>query len=67
MDEGVAPGGYMYRITECENNGNESDMSQCLVEIQTPEEQRGALLAVGLFGIVAAAAVAAGVILDPVQ
>ena len=67
LDEDVAPGGYVYRVTECEANGDENDLSQCLVEIQTEEEQRGAVLAVGAFGIVAILAVVAGTLLDPVQ
>lgn len=58
---------WVYRITECEANGRENDLSQCLVDIQSQEEQRGALLAVAAFGAVAVAAVIAGTMLDPVQ
>jgi len=67
LDEGVAPGGYMYRITECESNGSENDLSQCLVDVQTQEEQRGAIVAAVALVVVAIAAVVAGTMLDPVQ
>lgn len=67
LDENVGPGGYVYRITECETNGAQNDLSQCLVEIQTQEEQAVTkVLALG-FGAVAIAAVVAGVLLDPMQ
>ena len=67
-DTGLEPGGYFYRITECEGpDGIENDLSQCLVEIQTEEEQRGTLIAaVGVVAVLIAAVIA-GAILDPVQ
>ncbi|KAL7576862.1 hypothetical protein ACA910_013873 [Epithemia clementina (nom. ined.)] len=67
-DSGLEPGGYFYRITECEVGGDvENDLSQCLVELQTAEEQRGAVLAaVGVVAVLVAAVVA-GALLDPVQ
>jgi hypothetical protein len=67
LDPDMAPGGYVYRITEREKNGNENDLSQCLVDIKTAEEQRGALIAVAGFAVIAIAAVVAGSLLDPVQ
>ena len=67
LDEGVGPGGFVYRITECEQNGNENDLSQCLVEVQTQEEQRGAIVAAAAFVVVAIVAVVAGSLLDPIQ
>jgi hypothetical protein len=67
LDEGVQPGGWVYRVTESEASGAENDLSQCLVEIQTDEEQRGAILAVSLFALVAVGAVVLGNLLDPVQ
>lgn len=67
LDEGVRPGGWVYRVTECEANGAENDLSQCLVEIQTAEEQRGTIIGVAAFGVVAIAAIIAGTLLDPVQ
>jgi len=67
LDSELPPGGYMYRITECESNGAENDLSQCLVEIETEEEQRGAVIAavgvVALLGVL----VLVGSVLDPVQ
>ena len=66
-NSGLEPGGYFYRITECEVGGLENDLSQCLVELQTEEEQRGAVIAA--IGVVAVllVAVIAGAVLDPVQ
>lgn len=67
LDETAEPGGWVYRVTECESNGREKDLSQCLVEIQTQEEQMQTKIALAGFGIIAAAAVAAGFLLDPSQ
>jgi hypothetical protein len=67
IDEDIEIGGYVYRITECESNGNENDLSQCLVEIQTAGEQRGTVVAVVALAAVAVATVLAGALLDPVQ
>jgi hypothetical protein len=67
LDENVAPGGWVYRITECENSGNENDLSQCLVDVQTAEEQLGGVIAAVALGVVAIGAVLAGSFLDPVQ
>lgn len=65
LDTTVSPGGWVYRISECDNNGNEADLCQCLVEVQTEDEQRAALIAgvgIAVFGV---AAVVAGLVLDP--
>jgi len=67
FDENVGVGGWVYRVTESQSSGAENDISQCLVEIQSKEEQQGALIAVGALAVVVIAAVAAGVLLDPVQ
>lgn len=66
LDTTVSPGGWVYRVTECENNGSENDICQTLVEIQTVEEQRGAVIAAISMGVLAVGAVVAGVVLDPV-
>jgi len=67
FDENVGVGGWVYRVTESQSSGEENDISQCLVEIQSKEEQQGALIAVGALAFVVLGAVAAGVLLDPVQ
>jgi len=67
LDEDVEPGGWVYRVTECEANGNMNDLSQCLVEVQTAGEKTGTILAVAGIVAVAIAAVVAGTMLDPVQ
>mmetsp|Transcript_27838 Transcript_27838/g.32478 ORF Transcript_27838/g.32478 Transcript_27838/m.32478 type:complete len:278 (+) Transcript_27838:101-934(+) len=65
LDTSSTPGGWVYRISECDNNGKEADLCQCLVEVQTEDEQRAALIAgVGIV-VVGIAAVAAGLLLDP--
>jgi hypothetical protein len=65
LDTTATPGGWVYRITECDNSGKQADLCQCLVEVQTEEEQRAALFAA--VGIVALGvmAVVAGLVLDP--
>ena len=66
-DEDIAPGGYVYRVTECGVDGAENDLSQCLVEVQTVEEQRGAVIAAVGIGAILVATIAAGSLLDPLQ
>lgn len=65
FDDTAGPGGWVYRITEIEKNGRENDISQCLVEIQTQEEQRGAVIAVGAIVALFAGLIVAGTVLDP--
>lgn len=66
LDDSVSPGGWVYRITECETSGAENDICQALVDVQTADEQRGAVLAAVGIVILGIGAVAAGIILDPV-
>jgi len=67
LDTDVTPGGWVYRISEKDNSGNESDICQCLVELQTDEEQRGAVIAAAGFAVFAVLAVVGGLALDPLQ
>jgi hypothetical protein len=67
LDSGASPGSWVYRISEVDLNGNENDVCQCLVDVQTPEEQRGAVIAAVGISLVAIAAVVAGVLLDPMD
>ena len=66
VDSSVAPGSWVYRIAECENNGIESDICQTLVDVQTKEEQAGAVIAAVGIVVLGLAALAAGILLDPV-
>lgn len=66
LDTSVSPGGWVYRVTECEKNGNENDICQALVDVQTQEEQRGAVIAAVSIVVLGVAAVVAGIALDPV-
>jgi hypothetical protein len=61
----VTPGGWVYRITEEDNSGNSADICQCLVEVQTEEEQKAALIAGVGFAVFAVVAVVAGIAADP--
>jgi hypothetical protein len=65
LDTTAEPGGWVYRITECDNQGTENDICQCLVEVQTEGEQKAALVAAVGIVVLGIAAVAAGLLLDP--
>lgn len=65
IDDSVYPGGWVYRITECETNGSENDICQALVDVQTADEQRGAVIAAVAIGVLGVAAFVAGILLDP--
>jgi hypothetical protein len=68
LDETVTPGeGYVFRITECDLEGVENDLSQCLIEIPTESEQRVQTIALAAFALVAAGVVGASLFLDPMQ
>ncbi|KAL3780759.1 hypothetical protein ACHAWO_005675 [Cyclotella atomus] len=67
LDESATPGGWVYRITEEDNSGNSADICQCLVEVQTADEQKAALIAGVGFAVFAVVAVVAGIALDPMQ
>ena len=67
LDTDVSPGGWVYRVTECDNNGKESDICQCLVEVQTEEEQKAAVIAAVGIAVLGVAAVVAGLLLDPLD
>jgi hypothetical protein len=65
IDNNAGPGGWVYRISECDNYGAESDLCQCLVEVQTQEEQKAGLIAGVGIAVIAVAAAMAGLFLDP--
>lgn len=65
FDDNAGPGGWVYRVTEIEKNGNQNDISQCLVEVQTKEEQMGAMIAAGGIAVLLGGLVVAGTVLDP--
>lgn len=67
LDDTISPGGYVYRVTECQTDGSENDLSQCLVELETPEEQMGAKIAAAAFAVVAVGTIVAASLLDPLQ
>jgi hypothetical protein len=67
LDVDVGPGGWVYRITECDNNNKEADICQALVEVQTEEEQRAAVIAAVSIAALGIIAVVAGILLDPME
>jgi hypothetical protein len=67
LDTTATPGGWVYRVSEATTTGEESDLCQCLVEIQTEDEQKAAVFAAAGLAIFAVLAVVAGVSLDPLQ
>eukprot|EP00584_Thalassiosira_punctigera_P002290 CAMPEP_0172535764 /NCGR_PEP_ID=MMETSP1067-20121228/7621_1 /TAXON_ID=265564 ORGANISM="Thalassiosira punctigera, Strain Tpunct2005C2" /NCGR_SAMPLE_ID=MMETSP1067 /ASSEMBLY_ACC=CAM_ASM_000444 /LENGTH=314 /DNA_ID=CAMNT_0013320709 /DNA_START=137 /DNA_END=1081 /DNA_ORIENTATION=+ len=67
LDSTVSPGGWVYRISEEDNAGNEADVCQCLVEVETEDEQKAALIAGVGFGVFAVLAVVAGIAIDPMN
>lgn len=67
LDETATPGGWVYRISEEDNLGNEADVCQCLVEVETEDEQKGAVIAGVGFAVFAILAFVAGIALDPMN
>lgn len=65
LDTDSSIGGWVYRITECDVNGNEADLCQGLIEVQSEEEQKAALFAGVGIGVLLIGAVVAGLLLDP--
>jgi hypothetical protein len=65
LDTSTTPGGWVYRVSECDNNGKEADLCQCYIDVQTPEEQKAALFAGVGIGVLLVGAVIAGLVLDP--
>jgi len=67
LDTSVSPGGWVYRVSEATTTGEESDLCQCLVEVQTEDEQKAAIIAAAGIAVFAVLAVVAGITLDPLQ
>ena len=65
LDTTAGPGGWVYRISEEDNFGNEADICQCLVEVQTEDEQKAAVIAGVGFAVFAIVAFVAGIAADP--
>jgi len=67
LDSTVTPGGWVYRVSEEDKFGNQADICQCLVEVQTEDEQKAALIAGVGFAAFAVIAVVAGILADPMN
>lgn len=67
LDTTVQEGTWVYRISEEDVDGNSSDICQALIEVQSEQEQKQALIAgVGIV-VVAVVAVVAGIAIDPMN
>ena len=66
-DSGLQPGTWVYRIVDCDTGGTKSAMCQKLVEIESREETTQTIIVGVFFAAIAAACVAAGLFLDPIQ
>ena len=67
LDSTVGPGGWVYRISEEDNAGNQAGICQCLVEVETEDEQRAVVIAAVGFVAFDVLAVVAGIAVDPLQ
>lgn len=67
FDDTAGPGGWVYRISEASVSGEDNDLCQCLVEVETAEEKRAGLIAGVGISVLAIAAIAAGILIDPMQ
>lgn len=65
LDETATPGGWVYRISEVDADGNEADLCQCLLEVQTQEEQKAAVIAGVGFAVFAGLLTVGASLLDP--
>jgi len=65
LDDTVTPGGWVYRISEVDANGGEADLCQCLLEVQTKEEQVAGLVAGVGIAVFAVLVTAGAAFLDP--
>eukprot|EP00171_Calliarthron_tuberculosum_P009751 IDg9751t1 len=66
QDPGV--GAYVYRVSDVEfATGEVSDLSQCLVDIDAPEDSSVRNIALAVLVVVLAVALAAGLSLDPLS
>lgn len=67
FDDSVAVGTWVYRIVDQDESGKRSALSQKLVEVESVSEQTQTLVIGGVFLLLAAALVAAGIFADPIQ
>lgn len=65
MDNTASEGSWVYRVKDCDSRGKQDVLAQCFVEVSTESENtQQAAVAIGLIGVLAAAAVV-GYSLDP--
>jgi hypothetical protein len=68
LDEDVEPGnGYFYRVTECDLDDEENDLSQCLIEFETQQEAFSQKIALAGLAVIAVGSLVASFALDPLQ
>jgi hypothetical protein len=67
LDDAVSPGTWVYRILDCNTNGERSAVCQKLVEIDSKSETSQTVLVGVLIAGLALALVVGGVLSDPIQ
>ena len=60
-------GTWVYRILDCDTSGTRSAVCQKLVEVESKSEQTQTLIVGALIATLAAAAIVAGILTDPIQ
>lgn len=63
--EDVTPGTWIYRISDVDKAGNASDLSQCLVEIQSSDDRKKQTIALAALIGLGVIMLVGGVLLDP--
>lgn len=67
LDDGVNVGTWVYRIVDCDTNGQRSAICQKLVEIESGAEQTQTLVIGAAIASLALVLVAVGIFADPIQ
>ena len=67
LDASTEPGRWIYRISDTDKRGRDSDLCQTLVEIETDSEQKGTVFALAGLGAILVGLVGAGALFDPLQ
>mmetsp|Transcript_878 Transcript_878/g.1895 ORF Transcript_878/g.1895 Transcript_878/m.1895 type:complete len:253 (-) Transcript_878:1331-2089(-) len=65
LDEQAGPGTWIYRVSDVDAQGNRSDLSQCLVEIESSGDQQKQRLALIVFLVLLVALGVLGILIDP--
>lgn len=67
LDKEAEPGTWVYRVTDVDQQGRQSDLSQTIVTVQSSNEQRTQVIALVAVIVLLAAFAAVGLSLDPIS